>query len=402
MQLEPGENQIDVVPGRMRVTGLIRMGPEPVAATLTLGDRTARVTATFESGADGSFEGWLPQLESGKARWFIQAKPHRSANRVTFDGVRPERASSGEAHFVLTIPDGTIHGTVVDEAGAPQAAGVVAVLLAESASKPSLTASEPFSTVSDAETGEFVIRGLSPADYSVMARANRPSAATDGAPQVLLQSDDAIVSVTQPGSRVTSDGVSLVLRPSDAISGRVHTPDGVGVPDATVFAIPAQAPYNAVRPAKTDGQGRYSVNVPPRTSSVMVLIEAVGVGRRATRQATRENEPMDLVLDPASSGILLLESDPTIEYGKVFVYHDGAIDGLRALERWAQAHGEGGEGQIRAPYMSPGLYRVCVPGSMIEAFQMVYVGQPTEQCAEGDLRPGGELRLTVPQPPKGS
>jgi hypothetical protein len=87
-----------------------------------------------------------------------------------------------------------------------------------------------------------------------------------------------------------------------------------------------------------------------------------------------------------------------VDYGNVFVHHDGATDDMRALERWTQAHGDFGQGQIRAPFMSPGFYRVCVPRSVMEAFEIGFASEPTGQCSEGALRPGGELCLDVPPP----
>jgi hypothetical protein len=215
---------------------------------------------------------------------------------------------------------------------------------------------------------------------------------------VLLESEVRKVSLdSEPSTRSESD-LTLVLRRAEAVTGWVHTPDGLGVTNATVFVFPSQTPFNPIRPATTNAQGRFSADVPANTSSVMVLVEAVGVGRRTTRLATRAGEPLDLALDPKASGILTVESDPVVDYGPIFVYHDGALDSLSALERWAQVHGGSAPGQLRAPLMSPGPYRLCVASGVRDAYLVGFTSEPNERCADGYLQPGGELRLSVPAP----
>jgi hypothetical protein len=399
VELEAGANLVDVSPGRMRVTGSIRLGSDPLKATLVLGDRSARVSATFESDAKGGFQGWLPQLDVGTARWFVRVNATDPQTAVAYEEVKPERVSEGEAHFALAIPDKTIEGTVVDETGIPQAATVTALPLAEPSTGPAFKASEPFQVASDPKTGKFVIRGLAPAEHSVFARAYRPGAGFPGAARTLLESEVTKISLDSEASARKESDLTLVLRPAGAVTGWVHTPDGVGIANATVFVSPSQAPFNPIRPATTSAQGRFSADVPANTSSVMVLVEAVGVGWRMTRLAMREGEPLDLALDPASSGVLTLEADPALDYGPVFVYHDGAFDSLRALERWAQVHGESAPGQLRAPLMSPGSYRLCMASGLRDAYRVGFTSEPTERCAEGYLAPAGELRLSVPVPP---
>lgn len=107
---------------------------------------------------------------------------------------------------------------------------------------------------------------------------------------------------------------------------------------------------------------------------------------------------MDLALDPESSGVLILESDPAVDYGYVFLYHDGAFESLPALQRWAQAHGDSAPGEVRAPFMSPGSYRLCVASGLGNAYQVGFTSEPTERCADGYLPPAGELRLGIPPP----
>ena len=385
-ELGPGGRELDVAPGQMRVTGSIRLGGEPLATDLRIRDRTTGLEAQLRSDSDGAFEAWMPRLDVSSALWSIRIRNRASALNVSYEGIVPERALSDEVHFAIKVPNRALEGTVTDERRVPQQATVLAQNLGE-ADAEAFPSTFPAQTVSDGETGKFALRGLSPGKYALYALVPTEEVG------VSIQSEILTVTLKPEGA---AEKASLVLKRTHGIEGRVRAPDGAGMPGATIFAIATEAPFVPVPLVRTDADGHFVTSVPKTASSVDLLIEAIGSGRRATRQAVVPGRPVDLLLDPGSSGTLFIAADSRSDNPNVVVFHEGVSDDWDSLARWAQWHDSvAAGGELRAPLMAPGVYRACRAGSMRDDIE-ASVGKLPDRCVEGYLPPGSELRLFVP------
>jgi hypothetical protein len=145
---------------------------------------------------------------------------------------------------------------------------------------------------------------------------------------------------------------------------------------------------------RTDADGRFVTSVPKTAASVDLLVEAVGVGRRATRQPVGPGGSVDVLLDPELSGRLVVLADSRSDDRGTFVYHEHVLDAWNDLVRWGEWNGEvAGIGELRAPLMAPGMYRACAAAASIRAQVEAGAEKLPDWCTEGYLAPGGELRL---------
>jgi hypothetical protein len=388
-ELEPPGREVDVVPGQLRVTGSIHIGDEPLATDLAIREQTTGLEVELKSGPNGSFEGWLPRFDIASARWSLRLRERASFLKMSYEGMVPDLATSDEVHFAIKIPSNAIEGTVTDEKGLPQQASVLAQSL-EAGNADALRSLLPAQTVSDPEKGRFAIRGLPPGKYGVYALVPTDDVGAS------IQSETAMITIE--AEHGATERASLVFRRTDGIVGRVRTLDGASVQDATVFALATETPYMPMPMVRTDADGFFVTSVPKTASSVDVLVEAVGVGRRATRQQVASGEPLDVRLDPESNGTLIVVSDGRSASRKVLVYHEGVSDSWDNLARWGRWNGSvGGTDELRVPLMAPGTYRACTSGSMRDSIDASADKLP-DRCVEGYLPPAGELRLIVPTP----
>jgi hypothetical protein len=266
----------------------------------------------------------------------------------------------------------------MDENRVPQEATVLAQGLEEGSPK-TLKSSLPAQTVSDSKSGKFVIRGLPPGKYGVVAMVPTEEVG------VSIQSESKTITLENEND---TKSAALVLKRSAGISGRIRTRDGAGVQDASILATASsQSPFIPV--PRADGCGRAVVTgIPKAASSVDVLVEAVGIGRRATRQAIGPVGALDIVLDPDSNGTLVL-ADSRPDHRKVAIYHEGVSDTWGDLARWGGLNGAGaGVGELRAPLMAPGTYRACDSASLQEDLKRA--AKAPDRCVEGYLPPAGE------------
>ena len=192
----------------------------------------------------------------------------------------------------------------------------------------------------------------------------------------------------------------LVVTDETEIAGRVTTSGGVAVPGALVLALSTDTASAMTRPAWTDVEGHFVARVPPGTRNVVLDVRAVGTGRRFLGREVSGGGPWNIELDP--TGWLVFDLGESQEPGppRAGVYHDGAWVPLGELARWSRRHGEPAEpGVLRVPLMHTGPYRVCHAPTEEEYLELLAGTLPESRCDEGTLRPGSELRLSVPSAP---
>lgn len=187
------------------------------------------------------------------------------------------------------------------------------------------------------------------------------------------------------------------MRKTKTLTGKLVSPFGP-VAGAAVVVVP-QGREGGGR-ATTDPAGGWSVAIPERTESAMVVASAPGSGLKAFDVVT---EGGTLALEvTAEQGTLELALPYTAaEVEKRGLALQISQDGLEVptglLAQWADGHGEvpmdESDRTRRIPALAPGTYRACLVrgGPALGAATAV-------ACDAGTLANGGTLRLQ-PAPP---
>jgi hypothetical protein len=153
---EDGERKIEI--DLVMVSGRVRLGDEPLAATLWFGGRHGVPQVTFESGEDGTFQGILPR--DGQWLLEIEALEPRIQSHAKVE-VRPDR--HGRAEVEIAVPDTLLFGKVVDDQGKP--ANHADLLVGDEIDSLHLTAGDD---------GAFEFRALPPGIVLLSARRASP------------------------------------------------------------------------------------------------------------------------------------------------------------------------------------------------------------------------------------
>ncbi len=399
LDLQPGTEDQAVVIRTLNVVGSLALRDPIIGGRVLLADASSGARVWFDIGSEGDFSGSYPSVDLDKARWSAVVEASEPSIRQTIQGVQPDSATSTELKFVIRLPDGAIAGTVVDEQGLGQSAVVTTQEQESEGEDPSeggnraaiLSLAQARSAES---TGRFKLVGLKPGEYRVYAMG-RPRTPADG-----LQSDTVTVRV---GNDQASAPVTLVLKPSTLLRGRVVDGAGQGIPGASVLVVPAQAPDVMVRMLSTDVEGRFEAKVTAGTGNLNVVASAIGEGHRTLGRAVPENRMLEIGLDRTRSGLLVLAWGEGSDPSDMVLFHEGGFETWPSLRRWAEVNGEAPTGGVlRLPLMSPGSYRLCRVRSLRDHFAIMSGAAGEGRCAEGDLPPASDLRLSLPESNKAS
>ncbi len=384
LELEPGNDDVELQIQMMRISGLVTLGAAPLeGAEVKITESNGRVRVPFRTTAEGRFAGFFPAVELEAALWEADITTDEPRRTWRLRSVEPENATGGSVSLLLEIPDASIRGQVVNEEGAPQRAFVRAM---------PQTGDEghgTHETSSDESTGEFALTGVVPGEYRVVALAPAP-----GGLRRQLSSPAVQVRIRKDGS---PSPLRLVVSEQPQVTGRITTAEGVPVPGARVLVFPVDYPGTGARPVTTDVEGRFVAEVVPDTRNVLIDVSSPGVGRRFLGCPVPGDEALNLELDPSGRlvfelGDLSGEGPPT-----ALVFHDGGWVPLSELARWSQANGEPEEpGMVAVPLMHAGEYRVCGVSGAVESHQLRSGTLMESRCDAGTLWPGAELRLRVP------
>lgn len=327
----------------LRVEGRVRIGDEPLRATLWFGGMSGWRKVRFDSDGEGRFEGSLPE----EGEWAVDLLSDEPFLRLGLGPVevRPPQGS-GVARLDLEVPDTRLQGEVVDEEGKslPRAS----LLVAHGPGKNSQAHAD--------ERGRFDLRGLPAGLSSIEARAGQR---TSGWVQVQLEEG--------------RDGVPLrlVARRQAEIQGRVSSLRGP-VAGARLRALPLGGGVASVAEAVSRPDGSFTLTLPAGVPAVSLLIHAAGHALRMMQTATDSGTFLEIPLE-TTGGTLVLELPAP-----------GAARGA-ALRRGASA--------LALPDLEPGEYQVC-------QFQGITPGAaelPAQRsCVGGSLGPLQELILQLP------
>jgi hypothetical protein len=361
--------EIDV----LTVHGTLKMGEEPVAATLWFGGRYGSQRVKMDSDPEGNFHGILPK--DGWWRIDIDAEEPRLNSRTKVK-VTADRQKRAEVDIVL--PATHLFGRVLDDQGRPVRAADV-----------SLNTDEEALRAETDSAGNFEFRGLS--EGLVQAAASLSSG------QGKWTSDLVAVFVREG---VDVGPIELRLRKNKRLSGKVQSSRGP-VPGAGVVVLPLPPAPMYGDSSRTELDGSFAAQVPDGTGSVAVIVSPPGYALKAFPVAVSESAPDLMVMREGGSLEVALppkSEDVEKESFSLWVFQDGLPIPHGELSRWSAGHGqdfmaEGGK-TVVIPELAPGHYRVCLAARAVQA-QWWASGwtAPLAKCAAGQLAAGGTLRI---------
>ncbi|HYO76834.1 MAG TPA: carboxypeptidase regulatory-like domain-containing protein [Thermoanaerobaculia bacterium] len=334
---------IDVV----HVRGKVVHRDSPVAATLVFGGEHGVTSVAMRSDESGTFTGWLPRA----GKWVVDVRNGEglstAVNAVVADG----------RELLIDIPSTSIRGRVMDAQGPVADAQVLATAPGGVFVK----------TISD-DDGTFELSGLGTGSYSIGARSLKTGESSEFVSVELSEKDSA------------REGISLELRSRSTIGGTVLD-NGAAVVGAQVhvfaFGVGSQTGGSAV----TDVNGKFTVAVPSGASRALFVVQAPA---RALRAFDRTFDA-DLRFNvEARGGSIELVLPP--EHVGWALFQDGVPLPAPVVLDWARGHGALVRPGVPVPIADVAVahYRFCAR-----------LADGTAPCAEGQVVPGGTLRLQL-------
>lgn len=386
--LGPGRPPVEVELPFERLEGSVRMGGEPVPATLFFGGRHGRRRIPIRSDDDGKFYVFLPRREGS---WFADVVAPDLGIDVRVPGIEV-RKLPGEpwAKTEIDLPDTRIFGTVVDGSGAPLGGAVVEVLGSEGETVAS--------THSSQGDGEFRFLGLEAGPAWLQARRVRSGRR--------LSSHRVAVEIRD---RDEARPVRMVLFEDVEIEGLVVASHGGGVPGARVMARldSSQRPLLSVMPSTTtDVDGVFTLRLPQGAERVILSVLAPGYAVRSLPVDVSAGRPLIVDLDSAGGTVVVSYAGgdwvpPVLRRHRTELFHPHLVAQSSALRRWAEGHGEhqGDRDRYVIPMLEPGPYTACYDvGFGVLTTGWLPPGGLPDRCTSGMLAPHAELHLTVPVP----
>ncbi|KAA0252651.1 MAG: carboxypeptidase regulatory-like domain-containing protein [Acidobacteria bacterium] len=347
---------------QFRVSGSVRLGNEPLAATLVFGGAHGSVSIPLTSDPTGQFEGLLPRL--GPWRIEVRAESPPVLRNLDADLVAE---SDGESRVEISLEEGRIHGAVRDEQGNFVERSFL-----------TLTPLGPKPDVSNKPSpdGAFDFRGLALGRYQL--RAETSDAEGEETVEVTLEQQ--------------VKEVDVVVRKADTFRGRIVSPTAAGVPFATVQPL-AFSPSARLFPRRTttDEEGRFEIPVPKGADRGLLVVFAPGFAVRVVEFRGVPKERIEMPVDTLG-GALTLRSPHA--WGPVpLVRHRGAVfpvvlfDLAVGVEKRSETAGL----TLRVPLVEAGDYTLCPGGE--EAYAALVSGGEPSGCVMGFL--GGSAGLTL-------
>ncbi len=367
IEVQSGQSELLVQVPVVAIRGRVKVGKEPVHAVLWFGGRMGKRRIRLETNQDGFFEGHLPEAGT----WPLQLTA-ADVVQVTVDPV--EVQSEGELD--IRLPDTTLAGEVVDEAGTPVARAEVDLLNA--------TKQRGGDRLQTDEEGRFKARGLPPGKGLLMAEAGTKS--SDWVPFELSEGID-------------SPRLRLVVREALELKGRVV--DGPEpVPGALIVAWPdlgtAEVGVTRGSSATSDAEGKFSLTAPPGLQALNLLVNAPGRAMRLIRVNVDRTKLIELVVTPYGGRLVVENQGGTGRYSPLIV-HQGVFTTLSSLQRAQGRPALADDQRVIIESLEPGEYALCIGGAAATALRRG-TAPPASACTNGTVPPLGELVLRSAPP----
>jgi hypothetical protein len=367
----------------LTVEGEVRLGDEPLAATVWFGGLFGAVRIPARSDDEGRFTVVLPEQDEP---WRVEiVNPRREIHHVVRELPVHEAPGRSVARVLLEVPDTTLRGVALDEAGRPVARA--RILAGRAGAAP---------TATSRADGTFELRGLEPGDWRLEAEAS-------GAAHQRLHAE--IVEVHLEEERPVED-LRLILRPRLALSGQVVGPAGNGIAGALLYGVLDQEQHLLERylpQATTDVAGSFTLDLPARATGLDLFVLAPGFALRQLRVDARSREPLVLPVHPVGGTVVVTyrggaEIADALKQLATSLFHERHIP-PGVARHWAGIQGVREEpGRYVIPLLEPGPYTACYG-----VYDQVYrsgrlPAEVAPRCVSGHLAPHGELRLDLPVP----
>ncbi|HSY48657.1 MAG TPA: carboxypeptidase-like regulatory domain-containing protein [Thermoanaerobaculia bacterium] len=242
VDIQPGEPSLRFHMDALLVSGVVRIGRDPLAATLHFLNQQGSGDLNLISNATGAFAGTFPAA----GQYLVEISPKESAQRLrTHVEVQPN--AEGIVKLDIELPGGVVVGKVVDETGNPVSAGVQILPGG---------GRQPMSTMA-AEDGTFRLIGVDRGDIVLNARS-------------LPIGESGPVPFTVGDG--TSEPVTLTLHPRHEFTVWIVSPSGQPVAGAVVRFNDGHYSHEVI--AGPDGDVRFTVA--RGIDSIDVVIAAAG------------------------------------------------------------------------------------------------------------------------------
>ena len=366
----------------LALRGTVKLGKEPLAATLWFGGRHGKESIQLTSDREGSFQGAVPR----DGWWTVDvssASPKFEARtRVKVKTDRQQRARAD-----IDLPGTRVYGKVLDDAGHPMPAATIMVSTDDGAAVHMDT---------DA-LGGFEFRGLTEGLAYAVARLSSAQGewSSDRVSLFLQEGEDA-------------GPVELRMRRETKLSGSVQSARGP-VPGSGVAVFGIRPGLMGGDFVRTEMDGTFTAHVPAPVELADVMVSAPGFGLKAfpVVVGAASSQPLEVEEQSGELHILLpAPSDDPKDATTLWIFQNGLFLSKQALLQWAGAHGrepvsdvEAGRKLMAVPELAPGEYRACLAApAVLVAWQASGWTAPLAKCVFGTLTAGATLQLDLGTP----
>lgn len=351
------------------VEGEVRWRGAPRSLALWFVEIGTRKRTRFQLVED-EFEGYLPY----EGLWQVLLYDASTRRRHFLEPVDIQVSeASGIARVEIEVPQGMLHGQVIDSNGKGVDKIEVSLGVARNPGLPS--------TVWTNADGEFTFDLLAPQSYVVRVDDQRFAEVSQS---VELQEG------------LEPPPVILRLEEEKTMTVRVVA-EGLPLPGSLILTLPSGMDGRRIQSSFTGVTGEAELGFPKQTSSLITLVFPPGYAARWLVLDARGDEAEVPVSTAGGTLTVTWSPRPAFEAGPLkyqpMIRHDAMLLPLGLFQRWASERGVWApeQGRVTIPMLEPGSYAACAPGAS-EAAE----GAVETPCSRGFVAPSGELVLSLP------
>ena len=390
--LFPGVNALPTRVRFRRLVGTLLLDGEPlVGAEVELEEHEGSARFRYQSREEGKFYAFLPT----GASWNLKVTHEPLGVIAAFAEFVVPRTERGKNHAEKTfeIPNTRFFGEVVEADGRPVQDPLV------------LSVSGELSIQKLLPGNSFDYRGFSPGLMQLEAAIDGSISKRDASSR---QAEIELSEGLEQGP------IRLVLEDHRVISGLVVAPDGQGVPGARVIGLVESNDdlllRRSIPETTTDIEGVFELPVPAASEFVQLTVFPLGFAIAQQRIDLRSstNGPVILPVDTTSGTVTLQYEIPEAENQRTArmtrsmtqLVAGHVIPGITVIP-WTRNHGISSSAEEWViPGLPPGPISACF-GLSLQAW-LLNGGELApelagEACVEGEVTPGGNLVLTIPE-----